>query len=121
MEMEDIQHVLFQCDVARVVLGKICRWWDLDLTEIASFSDWDAWFLSIRLPSRLKCMLEGVFCVSWWRIWSLRNKLVFDVSPPSRSLLFDDIVSCSFLWSSSRCNRVFSWDCWLKTPYLISL
>ncbi|GKB28536.1 zinc finger, CCHC-type containing protein, partial [Tanacetum coccineum] len=59
--MEDVQHVFFRCDVARVVLRKICHWWDLDWQEICSFSDWDAWFLSFRLSSRLKSILEGVF------------------------------------------------------------
>ncbi|GJW56322.1 RNA-directed DNA polymerase, eukaryota [Tanacetum coccineum] len=119
--MEDVQHVFFRCDVARVVLRKICRWWDLDWQEICSFSDWDAWFLSFRLSSRLKSILEGVFYVAWWRIWRLRNQVVFDASPPNRSTIFDDIVSWSFLWCSSRCNRVFSWEYWLKIPYLISL
>ncbi|GJV67690.1 RNA-directed DNA polymerase, eukaryota [Tanacetum coccineum] len=95
--MEDVQHVFFRCDVARVVLRKICRWWDLDWQEICSFSDWDAWFLSFRLSSRLKSILEGVFYVAWWRIWRLRNQLVFDASPPNRSTIFDDIVSWSFL------------------------
>ncbi|GJT73640.1 RNA-directed DNA polymerase, eukaryota [Tanacetum coccineum] len=106
--MEDVQHVFFRCDVARVVLRKICRWWDLDWQEICSFSDWDAWFLSFWLSSRLKSILEGVFYVAWWRIWRLQNQLVFDASPPNRSTIFDDIVSWSFLWCSSRCNRVFS-------------
>ncbi|GJV23730.1 G-type lectin S-receptor-like serine/threonine-protein kinase LECRK3 [Tanacetum coccineum] len=86
-----LQHVFFRCDVARVVLRKICRWWDLDWQEICSFSDWDAWFLSFRLSSRLKSILEGVFYVAWWRIWRLRNQLVFDASPPNRSTIFDDI------------------------------
>ncbi|GKA54671.1 RNA-directed DNA polymerase, eukaryota [Tanacetum coccineum] len=58
--MEDVQHVFFRCDVARVVLRKICRWWDLDWQEICSFSDWDAWFLSFRLSSRLKSILEDM-------------------------------------------------------------
>ncbi|GKB53636.1 RNA-directed DNA polymerase, eukaryota [Tanacetum coccineum] len=60
--MEDVQHVFFRCDVARVVLRKICRWWDLDWQEICSFSDWDAWFLSFRpfFPSQVyfrRCFL----------------------------------------------------------------
>ena len=121
VEFEDIQHVLFQCDVAQAVFRRICRWWDLDWQEIRSFLEWDAWFLAIRLPSRLKDVLEGVFSAAWWRIWSLRNMLIFDPSPPSRSGLFDDIISWSFLWCSSRCNRAFSWECWLKNPSLISL
>ncbi|GKB28248.1 hypothetical protein Tco_0867649, partial [Tanacetum coccineum] len=36
----------------------ICRWWDLDGQNLASFSDWQAWFLSIRLPSKTKMLLE---------------------------------------------------------------
>ncbi|GJV32584.1 RNA-directed DNA polymerase, eukaryota [Tanacetum coccineum] len=94
--MEDVQHVFFRCDVARVVLRKICRWWDLDWQEICSFSDWDAWFLSFRLSSRLKSILEGVFYVAWWRIWRLRNQLVFDASPPNRSTIFDDIEHADY-------------------------
>ncbi|GKA61261.1 RNA-directed DNA polymerase, eukaryota [Tanacetum coccineum] len=53
--MEDVQHVCFRCDVARVVLRKICRWWDLDWQEICSFWSGDcSWFLSFRPSSRLK-------------------------------------------------------------------
>ncbi|GJU82680.1 RNA-directed DNA polymerase, eukaryota [Tanacetum coccineum] len=100
--MEDVQHVFFRCDVARVVLRKICRWWDLDWQEICSFSDWDAWFLSFRLSSRLKSILEGVFYVAWWRIWRLRNQLVFDASPPNRSTIFDDILGQNNLGLSLR-------------------
>ncbi|GJS00522.1 putative reverse transcriptase domain-containing protein [Tanacetum coccineum] len=65
---------------------------DFVLSRICSFSDWDAWFLSFRLSSRLKSILEGVFYVAWWRIWRLRNQLVFDASPPNRSAIFDDII-----------------------------
>ncbi|GJX31408.1 hypothetical protein Tco_0241263 [Tanacetum coccineum] len=59
-------------------------------------SDWDAWFLSTRLSSKLKSLLEGVFLTAWWSIWSFRNRLLFDDVPPRRSRIFDDIVSCSF-------------------------
>nr|GEW82072.1 RNA-directed DNA polymerase, eukaryota [Tanacetum cinerariifolium] len=49
---EDIQHVLFRCDLAQIVLRKICRWWDLDmkLTGNVSFTkvkrgEWWWWSL----------------------------------------------------------------------------
>ncbi|GJU67627.1 RNA-directed DNA polymerase, eukaryota [Tanacetum coccineum] len=74
--MEDVQHVFFRCDVARVVLRKICRWWDLDWQEICSFSDWDAWFLSFRLSSRLKSILEAT-PVKWTK------RLIIARSPDS--------------------------------------
>nr|GEZ15977.1 RNA-directed DNA polymerase, eukaryota [Tanacetum cinerariifolium] len=33
------------------------------------------------------------------------NRLLFDVRPPSRSMIIDDIVLLAFLWCSSRCKR----------------
>ncbi|GJZ21460.1 RNA-directed DNA polymerase, eukaryota [Tanacetum coccineum] len=95
-DVEDVHHVMFRCDMALSVLRKICWWWELDWQVLSSFSDWNGWFLSIRLPSFIKSILEGVFCVAWWRIWMFRNQLIFDASPPRRSVVFDDIVSWSF-------------------------
>ncbi|GJY37600.1 RNA-directed DNA polymerase, eukaryota [Tanacetum coccineum] len=113
---EDVPHVLFRCDLAQLVLRRICRWWDLDWQFWTSFLEWQSWFSSIRLSSKVKNMLEGVFCVAWWSIWMFRNRTIFDENPPSRSAIFDNIVSCSFNWCHSRCNRMFSWEDWLKIP-----
>ncbi|GKD65842.1 RNA-directed DNA polymerase, eukaryota, partial [Tanacetum coccineum] len=106
-EEEDINHVLFRCDLAKTIFSRICRWWDLDWHDIESFSDWFSLFSLIRLTAKSKSMLEGVFCVAWWSIWGLRNRIIFNETPPRRSVIFDDIVSFSFMWCSSRCNRVF--------------
>ncbi|GKE23199.1 RNA-directed DNA polymerase, eukaryota [Tanacetum coccineum] len=113
---DDINHVLFRCELAQIIVRRICRWWELDWQGLMSFSDWQSWFSSIRLPSKVKNMLEGVFCVAWWSIWGLMNRTIFNETPPRRSVIFDDIVSYSFSWCSSRCNRAFSWDSWRKTP-----
>ncbi|GKC99458.1 RNA-directed DNA polymerase, eukaryota [Tanacetum coccineum] len=48
-EEEDINHVLFRCDLAKIIFRRICRWWDLDWHDIESFSDWFSWFSLIRL------------------------------------------------------------------------
>ncbi|GKB81479.1 RNA-directed DNA polymerase, eukaryota, reverse transcriptase zinc-binding domain protein, partial [Tanacetum coccineum] len=37
-----------------------------------------------------------------WFIWSYRNHLLFSGSPPKKALLWESIVSQSFLWISSR-------------------
>nr|GEY48234.1 RNA-directed DNA polymerase, eukaryota [Tanacetum cinerariifolium] len=81
---------------------EICRWWDLDWYDLAPFSDWYAWFSAIRFLSSLKLLLEGVFYVAWWHLWVFRNRSIFDAAPPRRSVIFDDIVSRSFNWCSSR-------------------
>nr|GEV62018.1 RNA-directed DNA polymerase, eukaryota [Tanacetum cinerariifolium] len=88
---EDIHHVLFRCEVATAVMRRVCRWWSLDWQPWSSFSDWNAWFSNVRFFSKVKRVLEGVFCVAWWSLWKLRNRTIFDASPPSRSEIFDDI------------------------------
>ncbi|GJZ77527.1 RNA-directed DNA polymerase, eukaryota [Tanacetum coccineum] len=85
----------------------------------SSFSEWLDWFSDIRLTSKVKSLIEGVFMVAWWAIWSFRNRSIFETSPPNRSVIFDDIVSHTFLWCYNRCNRSITWDSWFKNPHLI--
>nr|GEX82925.1 RNA-directed DNA polymerase, eukaryota [Tanacetum cinerariifolium] len=99
---EDIHHVLFRCDTAKLVFRRICRWWDVHWHDLLSFSDWNVLFSAIRLPSRIKLILEGVFYVAWWHLWVYRNQSIFAATPPRRSVIFDDIVSRSFTWCASR-------------------
>ncbi|GJW15089.1 RNA-directed DNA polymerase, eukaryota [Tanacetum coccineum] len=105
---EDVHHVFFRCSLSRAVLQRVCRWWDLDWQDWSSFSEWYSWFSSIRLSSKVKSLLEGVFYVAWWSIWGLRNRTIFDATPPTRSVIFDDIVSHSFHWCYNRCKMLFS-------------
>nr|GEY73349.1 RNA-directed DNA polymerase, eukaryota [Tanacetum cinerariifolium] len=107
---EDVHHVFFRCDVAQAILRHISRWWDLDCQSWSSFAEWGLWFSSLRFPANSKSLLEGVFCIVWWSIWVFRNRLLFEVKPPSRSMLIDDIVSLSFFWCSNRCKGAFSWE-----------
>nr|GEU85869.1 RNA-directed DNA polymerase, eukaryota [Tanacetum cinerariifolium] len=93
---EDINHILFRCDVAQNVLRRVCCWWNLVPQGWTSFLEWQSWFLSLRSTSRNKDLLEGMFYVAWWFIWRFRNLCVFEDRPPRRSTLFDDIVSYSF-------------------------
>nr|GEX70430.1 RNA-directed DNA polymerase, eukaryota [Tanacetum cinerariifolium] len=83
--VEDVHHILFQCDLAQAVLRRICRWWDLDWQICSSFSNWNTWFANIKLASNNKRLLEGVFYVAWWSIWVFRNRLLFHDKLPSRS------------------------------------
>ncbi|GJY12048.1 RNA-directed DNA polymerase, eukaryota [Tanacetum coccineum] len=82
LAIEDSAHVFFQCDLAKSILRRICRWWDIVWSDVSSFADWYLWFDTIRLPSKLKLVLEGVFFIAWWHIWVFRNQSIFDVSSP---------------------------------------
>ncbi|GJV52968.1 hypothetical protein Tco_1448709 [Tanacetum coccineum] len=57
---EDTQHILFQCDLAQIVLQRICRWWDLTPHTWTSFVEWQSWFSSVQLTSKVKNLLEAL-------------------------------------------------------------
>ncbi|GKD43095.1 RNA-directed DNA polymerase, eukaryota, reverse transcriptase zinc-binding domain protein [Tanacetum coccineum] len=94
--VESISHLLFSCQVARQILQKIVRWWDLEYTDIHSYEDWISWLNNIRLNKRLKDIFEGVSYVMWWVIWRFRNQILFGPKQPHLGLLFDDIVLLSY-------------------------
>ena len=93
---EDSSHIFFHCDMAKSILRKISNWWDIPWRDCSSFTDWYTWFDTIRMTSKLKLMLEGVFFVAWWHIWVFRNRLIFDTMVPRRSEIHDEILSRSF-------------------------
>ncbi|GJT44617.1 RNA-directed DNA polymerase, eukaryota [Tanacetum coccineum] len=118
---EDTSHLFFSCVVATDIARLICRWWNLTWIPVGSYSDWLAWFNSIRLGSKIKGVLEGVFYVTWWSLWNFRNQLLFANQNPRKDVLFDEVVTRSFSWSLARSKNMFSWDSWLQHPYLIAL
>nr|GEW41589.1 RNA-directed DNA polymerase, eukaryota [Tanacetum cinerariifolium] len=86
---EDINHILFRCELAQQILLRICRWWELVPSGWSSFQEWQSWFLSIRLPSKVKSLLEGTFYVAWCSIWRFRNRSIFDNIRRRRSEIED--------------------------------
>ncbi|GJY72941.1 RNA-directed DNA polymerase, eukaryota, reverse transcriptase zinc-binding domain protein, partial [Tanacetum coccineum] len=119
--VESTRHIFFSCCLVRQIARKICSWWDIEYSDVNSFTEWINWMASLRLQSKVKMMIQGVFFVVWWLVWSYRNKLLFEEKKPSNAIIFDDVVSISFYWCKSRCKASFSWDDWLKNPSLISL
>nr|GEW42259.1 RNA-directed DNA polymerase, eukaryota [Tanacetum cinerariifolium] len=47
---------------------------------------------SLRLKSKSKLMIECVFYVVWWHVWTFPNKLLFEDKKPSKAIIFDDVV-----------------------------
>ncbi|GKA48309.1 RNA-directed DNA polymerase, eukaryota [Tanacetum coccineum] len=108
--LEDSSHLFFGCSVAKDIQKLICRWWNLDVHPYESYEDWLSWFKSIRLGSKTKEVLEGVFYVSWWSLWNFRNQFLFASPIPRKDAIFDNIVLRSFYWCVARCNRTLNWD-----------
>nr|GEY70475.1 RNA-directed DNA polymerase, eukaryota [Tanacetum cinerariifolium] len=94
--VETVRHLFFSCGMARDVVNLITRWWNLPAAEFMSYDEWLAWLVNVRLPSKNKKMLEGVFYVMWWLLWWFRNKSIFEGKAPKKAMFFDDLVSKSF-------------------------
>ncbi|GJW73910.1 RNA-directed DNA polymerase, eukaryota, reverse transcriptase zinc-binding domain protein [Tanacetum coccineum] len=120
-EVESSSHLFFKCNMVRDIIRKITRWWDITYIEADSYEDWLNWLVNLRLSSNYKQALEGVFYVMWWHVWQYRNKYIFEAVSSPKAMIFEDIVSRSFYWCHNRCKASFSWNDWLKNPYLVAL
>ncbi|GJT22785.1 RNA-directed DNA polymerase, eukaryota [Tanacetum coccineum] len=118
---ETTSHLLFSCNVARNILLKVARWWELEIQDFHSYADWLSWFNALRLSKGLKDVLEGVFYVMSWEIWKFRNQVLFGSSHPRLEFLFDEIGLLSYTWCSSRCKSKFDWISWMKCPSSLTL
>ncbi|GJV80412.1 RNA-directed DNA polymerase, eukaryota [Tanacetum coccineum] len=106
--VESARHIFFSCCLVRQIARKVCSWWNIAYSDVNSFIEWTNWMASLRLQSKVKMMIQGVFFVIWWHVWSYRNKLLFEEKKPSKAIIFDDVVSRSFYWCKSRCKASFS-------------
>ncbi|GJY02539.1 RNA-directed DNA polymerase, eukaryota [Tanacetum coccineum] len=114
-------HLFFKCCMVKDIYKKIESWWDINMVSTSSYEEWCIWFSPLRLSSKAKLFLEGVFFITWWSIWRYRNKIIFGSSSHPKSRIMDDIMASSFSWCRFRCNSNFSWVDWLKNPSIISL
>ncbi|GKB50952.1 RNA-directed DNA polymerase, eukaryota, partial [Tanacetum coccineum] len=119
--VESSSHIFFTCPISREIFRKVLLWWEIDLVMVSSYNEWLDWLLSIRLHSKHKELFEGVCYVLWWYIWNFRNKSIFGLACPSKALIFEEVVTKSFIWCKHRRKKSFSWVDWLKNPYLVTL
>ncbi|GKC08592.1 RNA-directed DNA polymerase, eukaryota, partial [Tanacetum coccineum] len=52
--VESLSHIFFSCALSRQVMFKVCRWWDLDNSDISSYAEWLFWLSSSRLSNHRK-------------------------------------------------------------------
>ncbi|GJU45554.1 RNA-directed DNA polymerase, eukaryota, reverse transcriptase zinc-binding domain protein [Tanacetum coccineum] len=65
---ESSRHIFFSCHIAREILRKISRWWDVSYMELSSYEEWLDWIFNIRISVKHKQILEGVCYAMWWHI-----------------------------------------------------
>ena len=96
--VESTSHIFYACPMARDLCHKIATWWDVSFSDVSSYEEWLVWFTNLQIPSNHKEVLEAVFYILWWFVWSFQNKSLFGSSIPSKAVLFEDIVALSFYW-----------------------
>ncbi|GKB05231.1 RNA-directed DNA polymerase, eukaryota, partial [Tanacetum coccineum] len=58
--VESYSHLLFSCQLARSLMLKVARWWELEIYDFNSYGDWIVWLNNIRFLSKLKEIFEEV-------------------------------------------------------------
>nr|GEW20785.1 RNA-directed DNA polymerase, eukaryota [Tanacetum cinerariifolium] len=61
--VETAYHLFFKCSLLRQIARKVSSWWNVDYVDANSYEEWLDWLGSLRLPAKLKLMLERVFYV----------------------------------------------------------
>ena len=116
-EVESHNHLFFGCSMAAELYRLIGRWWNLHIPIFLDPIAWEVWFLGLRFHSLQKSALEALFFSLWWHIWSYRNALLFSVKKPKKGLIYDNIVSQTWLWVNNRRKKGnVNWVAWLKDP-----
>nr|GEU29659.1 RNA-directed DNA polymerase, eukaryota [Tanacetum cinerariifolium] len=59
--VETSMHLFFSCNMVRQTTRMITRWWDVSYEDFVDYDDWRTWIINLRLPSKNKMMLEGLF------------------------------------------------------------
>ncbi|GKC59498.1 RNA-directed DNA polymerase, eukaryota, reverse transcriptase zinc-binding domain protein [Tanacetum coccineum] len=120
-DVETVNHIFFSCEMAKDLWALLSKWWSLDIPICSNFSECSSWLDSLHLSSKKKLFLDEVGGTLLFSIWNFRNRLLFTVPPPKKAVLWDNIVSQSFLWISSKNPKLnFSWVGWIQHP-LISI
>ncbi|GJW72426.1 RNA-directed DNA polymerase, eukaryota, reverse transcriptase zinc-binding domain protein [Tanacetum coccineum] len=114
LDIEDLDHVLVNCQCVRIVWRKVWSWWNLPPPiSFPSFSISDITKGNIKFhdsPHLVK-VLNGVFQIILWAIWNCRNRLIHALRDDIESIKNEDIFLCihrmSKLWMSARiCSKL---------------
>nr|KAJ0185894.1 hypothetical protein LSAT_V11C900489320 [Lactuca sativa] len=83
-------------------IDKITSWWDVDIPINCSITNMINWSNNLKIDVETKRNCDAVVMVTFWSIWSYRNKMVFDLVKPRKDMIFDDIRSFAYFWVKNR-------------------
>ncbi|GJW71702.1 hypothetical protein Tco_0128619 [Tanacetum coccineum] len=81
--------------------------------NFSSYEEWVDWVLNLQIPYNRKEILEAVFYVMWWLVWSFRNTSIFSSSVPSKAkqtALAISTTEAEYLSTKKACQQAL----WMK-------
>ncbi|GKB94866.1 RNA-directed DNA polymerase, eukaryota, reverse transcriptase zinc-binding domain protein [Tanacetum coccineum] len=60
LDVETVNHIFFNCEMAKDLWALLAKWWELDIPICANISEWYSWLDGVRVASKSRLILEGV-------------------------------------------------------------
>ncbi|GJR12536.1 RNA-directed DNA polymerase, eukaryota [Tanacetum coccineum] len=51
--VESSSHLFFGCSLAKDILRRICRWWNVEFSDINSYAEWSSWIVALDVKRPL--------------------------------------------------------------------
>lgn len=99
--LETSNHVLFSCLVALLVWQAISIWLNKPLSFSLSARDHFSDFVEIVSGNVRRKIFGLIWQATLWKIWKVRNRLIFKDSSYTLDELIDGIKFCSWKWIRS--------------------
>lgn len=113
--VEFTKHVFQECAFVKHTRGLLRRWTKYDIPDDMPDRVLD-WCDSITIIHRNR--LQAILLVWWWFIWKARNDALHNDVHDSSVVIFNAIVSTSFLWIHNRDRKDSSTlEKWITSPF----
>ncbi|GJY24363.1 pentatricopeptide repeat-containing protein [Tanacetum coccineum] len=117
-DLESNQHLFVDCFLAASPWRKIAYWWGLDdyPKQLQNLIEWGT---STNLNTLSKLCFDVVVQATTWVIWRFRNRVCFDLKPPRKDILEEEIKLLSHSWITHRLKKSHPlWIDWIRDPIL---
>ncbi|PWA78416.1 RNA-directed DNA polymerase, eukaryota, Reverse transcriptase zinc-binding domain protein [Artemisia annua] len=103
LAIEDVQHVIFKCDVAVEVWKKVAIWHDLHIPAIDDIPMLLDWVEASISDAKKRKVVGAIIYTTIWMLLRFRKSIVFKDPKMKKSLIDDNIFIHSFDWYMNTC------------------
>ncbi|KAL4555601.1 hypothetical protein LXL04_038225 [Taraxacum kok-saghyz] len=100
-DVESLAHILFKCEVAIAVWGRVANWCDVYMLVFDSYGEMTQWVDAQSNTNDRRVNVDAVCCITMWVLWNFRNSMVFGDPKPKKDI-------------NSKHDR--NWNAWMICP-----